>query len=71
MVLANLVSDECLGVSHLDEAINRVTKRGPLEITDTSDSEETDEEGVMMSNLMSQTEDEESPSSSQHSQMQA
>lgn len=43
-VLSNLVSDECINFSHLSDIIGRLREKGPLEITDTSDSEETDEE---------------------------
>jgi len=51
-VLANLVTDECLSVSHLEEALSQLARRGPLEITDSSDSEETDEEVVSVGALL-------------------
>jgi hypothetical protein len=51
-VLANLVTDECWSVSHLEEALSQLAKRGPLDITDTSDSEETDEEVASVGSIL-------------------
>lgn len=64
-VLASLLSDECININHLDETISRLGARGPLEITDTSDSEETDEEMGGGGNIMSQEDEDETPLSSQ------
>ncbi|CAL8123009.1 unnamed protein product [Orchesella dallaii] len=46
-ILESLVTDECISVPHLDEALAKLSNRRCLDITDTSDSEETDEEGAV------------------------